>query len=196
MQELTGDDAFQRQLAQEYEVRIGGAFHMQRFNRLLYVLVRAMKPALVVETGVAAGISSAVILKAMAVNGGGELYSIDLPFYEPSQVNFETTQKEKPGWIIPAHLGGRWHFVEGASHDVLKPLMERLGNVDIFFHDSLHTYENMMEEYETAWPSLRKGGLLLSDNIDWNDAFHDFARRVGLNHTEKYHFGGIIKSSE
>jgi len=49
---------------------------------ILYVIVRLLKPEKVVETGVAAGVSSAFILEAMDDNGIGTLYSIDLPNYE------------------------------------------------------------------------------------------------------------------
>lgn len=45
----------------------------------LYLLIRAIKPAIVVETGVAAGISSSHILKALCDNGSGFLHSVDLP---------------------------------------------------------------------------------------------------------------------
>src|SRR5688500_12760767 len=45
----------------------------------LYVIVRAAKPKVVVETGVASGISSAHILLALAANESGTLHSIDFP---------------------------------------------------------------------------------------------------------------------
>ena len=44
----------------------------------LYALVRTIRPAIVVETGVANGFSSEVILHALAANGHGELHSIDI----------------------------------------------------------------------------------------------------------------------
>jgi len=48
----------------------------------LYVAVRALKPSIVVETGVGSGMSSSFILRALAMNGFGTLYSIDLPSYD------------------------------------------------------------------------------------------------------------------
>ena len=44
---------------------------------LLYCLVRLIKPAVMVETGVGAGYSTAHILAAMDMNNGGMLYSVD-----------------------------------------------------------------------------------------------------------------------
>jgi predicted O-methyltransferase YrrM len=51
--------------------------------------------------------------------------------------------------------------------------------MDIFIHDSLHTYEHMIWEFEASYPSLRVGGLLFADDALWNHAFSDFARRHG-----------------
>ena len=36
----------------------------------------------------------------------------------------------------------------------------------------------MTFEFETAWPALRRGGVLVADNIDANTAFFDFSRVV------------------
>ncbi|MDN5698624.1 MAG: class I SAM-dependent methyltransferase [Rubrobacter sp.] len=49
------------------------------FARSCYLLCRLRKPEAVVETGVAHGVSSAFLLAALRVNGGGELHSVDLP---------------------------------------------------------------------------------------------------------------------
>jgi hypothetical protein len=45
----------------------------------LYGLVRALRPEFVVETGIATGVSTALISAAVIENGAGRLYSIDLP---------------------------------------------------------------------------------------------------------------------
>src|SRR6266403_4839363 len=47
--------------------------------RDLYVICRALEPEVVIETGVASGLSSAYILKALSDNVRGRLYSVDLP---------------------------------------------------------------------------------------------------------------------
>lgn len=45
---------------------------------------------------------------------------------------------------------------------------------DIFIHDSEHSYQNMMFEFSWAANNVRPGGLILSDDVSWNDAFEDF----------------------
>ena len=54
---------------------------------LQYAVVRAFQPKIIVETGVANGVSSAYILLALHANGGGTLYSIGLndPEYLPAE---------------------------------------------------------------------------------------------------------------
>src|SRR5579862_4942290 len=47
-----------------------------------YVVVRALMPDVMVETGVCNGKSSAFVLNAMDHNGRGHLHSIDLPVHE------------------------------------------------------------------------------------------------------------------
>ncbi|MDQ1280386.1 MAG: hypothetical protein QG670_1649 [Thermoproteota archaeon] len=49
---------------------------------VLYVLCRQLKPYVVVETGVAGGMSSSYILCALEENKYGRLYSIDVPWEE------------------------------------------------------------------------------------------------------------------
>ena len=135
---------------------------------LLYCFVRLTKPELVVETGVGAGFSTAYILKALQINKEGKLYSIDF---------FNTG--EKCGWIIPDSLKERWELIRGLSGEVLHSLLDRLGSIDIFIHDSDHSYRNMMMEFRATWPFLKKGGIFLAHDIGRNDAFFDFCKEVG-----------------
>ena len=44
-----------------------------------YVICRALRPRNVVETGVGSGVTTSFILQALAANGEGHLWSIDLP---------------------------------------------------------------------------------------------------------------------
>ncbi len=49
--------------------------------------------------------------------------------------------------------------------------------MDLFLHDSLHTTRNMRREFETVWPSLRAGGLLLADDVERNRRLRRAATR-------------------
>jgi predicted O-methyltransferase YrrM len=142
-------------------------------GRILYLLTRLLRPKLVVETGVFAGVSSAFILKALDFNGSGELYSIDLP--DP----FWKKIGKQPGFAVSRELKKNWNLTLGRSCETLERLLTSLRSIDFFFHDSDHSYENMLYEFTTVWTFLAPGGLLLSDNIDMNRSFDEFCRGSG-----------------
>jgi len=160
-------------------------FDFRLIRLLIYALVRAVRPRLFVETGVLHGMTSAFILLALERNGSGALLSVDLPsFFETGPANqdgYHATLPpgEAPGWLIPSSLRQRWTLHPGASCDVLPTVLQPADSIDIFFHDSEHTYRTMWFELEFAWLHLREGGVLLCDNIDSNSSFFDFCRRVG-----------------
>jgi hypothetical protein len=73
-------------------------------------------------------------------------------------------------------LGGL--YLLGDSPVVLHHILSQLGQVDMFIHDSSHTYENMKFEFETSYPYIRSGGLLLSDDTSFNAAFSECAKTL------------------
>lgn len=136
--------------------------------RLCYVLCRIRKPQIVIETGVANGVTSTFILQALEANGTGELHSIDLPplaVYGGSEV----------GSLIPQELRHRWRLHLGSSRRLLPPLVKRLGRVDLFIHDSLHSYHNIRRELRIASRGLPSNGIVVVDNIAGNSAFTEWA---------------------
>ncbi|HLZ93300.1 MAG TPA: class I SAM-dependent methyltransferase [Candidatus Acidoferrum sp.] len=137
-----------------------------------YAAVRALAPRYVVETGVANGVSSSYLLLALQKNGTGLLHSIgldDAAFLPPGS---------QPGWLVPDWLRDRWQLHIGDARLMLPGLLAELGSVDIFIHDSLHTYEHMTWEFAAAYPFVRPGGLIFCDDALWNHSFNDFARKV------------------
>ena len=134
--------------------------------------VRHLRPATVVETGVARGVTSRVILEAMSLNGTGHLWSLDLPHPFHPELHKETAA------AVPTACRDRWTYVRGSSRRRLPSLVSRLGKIDMFVHDSLHTGRNMRFEMRTVWPAMRGGDLLLVDDVN-NQSFRDFVREVG-----------------
>src|SRR5579863_856045 len=169
------------------------------WNEFLYMAVRLARPAIVVETGVFDGISSSVILQALTDNERGQLLSIDLPARNPIQKStdrmIETALPPNtlPGWVIPNYLKQRHRLMLGDSREQLPKLLNDYPSIDIFFHDSLHTFEHQYFEYSTAWLHLIEGGLLLSDDIFWNSAFHKFSKDKGKRYLNVDGFGAIRK---
>ncbi|MFZ0738907.1 MAG: class I SAM-dependent methyltransferase [Candidatus Acidiferrales bacterium] len=153
-------------------VRAIGADLYAKRVLLQYAIIRAYKPDHIVETGVANGVSSAYLLLALGRNQKGSLHSIDV-----GDGSFLPAGK-KTGWIVPDWLRERWTLHLGDAHEILPQVLAHLGSLDVFIHDSLHTYEHMKFEYEQAYPHLRPGGILISDDALWNPAFSEFARSV------------------
>ena len=98
--------------------------------------------------------------------------------------------------MVPDNLRGRWELTIGSSSDCLEPLLNRLTRLDIFLHDSEYTYRNMMREFHLAWHRFQPGGLLLSHNIDYNNAFSDFCASVGAEGFVLDITGGLVKPPE
>lgn len=172
--ELPRPGAFVSRLTEELKLHSDGyGGQMMGEADAVYALVRLLKPGVMVETGVADGTTSAYILRAMEENGRGKLYSIDLP-------SSRLPAGKAPGWIVPEELRKRWELRVGDAAGLLPPLLEELGEIDIFLHDSLHTYGHMLFEFRAAWPRLKAGGLLLSHDIGRNAAFFDFVSEAGL----------------
>jgi len=133
-----------------------------------YVLMRLLQPNTVVETGVGAGVSSWTILYAMEEGSRGRLISIDLP--TPN-----TELLPEVGYLVPGPLRHRWELCVGPSQRLLQQTLDDLGEICIFQHDSRHSYSNQLREYQTAWPHIRSGGLLVSDDVN-NDALYEASR--------------------
>ncbi len=147
------------------------------FGKWIWCCVRVLKPEIMIETGVAHGSSSWIILNAMHLNKKGTLHSIDLPNNDTnSAYNFGNAQPAT-GWMVPESLRSQWQLHLGFAQEILPALLVKLGKIDIFFHDSDHSYEHMKFEFESAEKFIRQGGLLISDDVHKNKAFKEFVDR-------------------
>ena len=126
-----------------------------------YAIIRAVQPDNVVETGTHLGLGSCVIAAALLRNGHGRLTTIDI---DP-----------EAGYLI----GEPWASVidrrVGDSIDVLGAIRD----VDMFLHDSLHTYDYESRELMAVEPNLRGNAIILSDNAHESSALSDWAERSG-----------------
>lgn len=175
------------EISQDYLIKILKQYSFGGYPMVLYVACRLLRPEVVVETGAGAGLASTFILKALQENKRGFLYSIELPrsvyITEGGQVideSYWVPHGRDPGWLVPQYLRSRWGLLLGKSQEILPHLLKECGLIDIFFHDSEHTYQNMMFEYQAVYPHMRSGGLLLSHDINLNNAFNSFAKSVNV----------------
>lgn len=137
-------------------------------GKVLYALVRALRPKTVVEVGVASGGTTTHLLTALAANGSGHLYSYDI---EPLA-----------GAKVPDHLRDRWTFIVGDALAVDLP--ER---ADFIFEDGEHTYEftrNMLTRLKTLGPRV-----LVSHDYFSHEVYPGFGVKQGFDEVLPGAFG-------
>jgi predicted O-methyltransferase YrrM len=141
---------------------------------LLYSLCLATKASRVLETGVAFGWSSLAILSALNGRPGSRLISIDLPYLGAKLDGLV-------GLAVPNDLKGGWTLRRGADRDELPGAIAEIAPLDLAHYDSDKSYAGRMWAYPLIWQALRPGGLLISDDVEDNLAFLDFAGQVGTS---------------
>lgn len=135
----------------------------------LYALTRWLRPTVVVESGGFIGMSSAFILKALA----------DEKLQTPKLYSIELSEDCEQGALIPEELRSLGGFVpmRGRIEDFLKQ-GQLPASMDMFLHDSSHSYRHMLWEFRKFWPRLRDGGLLVSHDVQMNAAFPEFMAKT------------------
>jgi hypothetical protein len=144
---------------------------------LLYLIVRALRPARVVETGIGPGYSTAWILAAMDANHVGELTSLG----PGSTVGRAAGLREVAvGQLVPPALRHRWTLALGNSEEKLERLLSDGGRVDLFLYDNGPEVARARFELRSAWASLSGRGVLLAHHIDASPAWAEFCRAQGI----------------
>jgi len=129
-----------------------------------YAIVRAAQPDHVVETGTHLGLGSCVIAAALLRNGRGRLTTIDI---DP-----------EAGYLI----GEPWASVIDRRVGDSTGMLGALRDVDMFLHDSLHTYDYETRELTAVEPNLHSDAIILSDNAHESRALSDWAERSGRHY--------------
>jgi predicted O-methyltransferase YrrM len=154
----------------------------------LYALTRCRRPAAIVESGGFVGMSSAFLLKALVDEGvtTAKLYSI------------EWSVDCDQGALIPDELRSQFVPLRGKVEDFVRS-DELPSSIDMFLHDSSHSYRHMLWEFRQFWPRLRDGGLLVSHDVNMNAAFPEFVAetyahdkktgRLDVQRTSHYEWG-------
>jgi hypothetical protein len=157
----------------------GGSVFFQAVT--MYLLIRAIRPKIVVETGGASGKSTAFILQALKDNNLGQLITLELSPDDTEKLDCEYSwwPRGQPScFLVPDSLRNRLDLRLGNAKETLPELLREIDSIDLFRHDSDHSYSHMLFEFRTAWPALQDEGVLVSDDIRANTSFYDFCREV------------------
>ena len=129
---------------------------------IYYAVCRHLAPNNILETGIANGHSTFFLLQAMKRNGKGFLHSVDIA----DNVGKLLTDEDREHWKL--------HVLGSPQRRSFSNILESASPIDLFIHDSDHTYGWQMFEYRIAQKALGQHGILLSDDIDHSLAFVDF----------------------
>lgn len=139
-----------------------------RFGRRLgwYAIVRAMKPRLIVETGVDKGLGSCVLTAALRRNCADGIAGQ----YIGTDIN------PNAGYLFSGEYARFGRIIYGDSIESLSTLV---GEVDIFINDSDHSCDYEYREYLTIANRLSAHSLVLGDNAHCCDKLLQFSLETG-----------------
>jgi predicted O-methyltransferase YrrM len=138
-----------------------------------YAVARAVKPRLVVETGVKHGLGALVMLVALERNARegseGRLISFDPdPF---------------SGWVVPDRLRHNWEPIPESTFDALETTLAG-EEVDLFVCDTPPDYETELFEMRSALRHAAPGIVMIAANGDRTTALPELAAERG----GEYHY--------
>lgn len=135
-----------------------------RFGRRLgwYAIVRAKKPAIVIETGVDKGLGSVLLCAAVRRNVAeghpGVYYGTDI--------------NPAAGFLLGGEYARYGQILYGDSIETLTRFDKP---IDVFINDSDHSAEYEWREYLVVRSKLAEGAVVLGDNSHSTDALMRFA---------------------
>ena len=131
-----------------------------------YAFVRAVKPRIIVETGVDKGLGSCVLTAALLRNAEegqpGYYYGTDI--------------NPRAGYLLQGRYAQFGRILYEDSVESLKKLTEI---IDVFINDSDHSVEYEAGEYRAVENKLSHQALVLGDNAYLTDQLLKFAIRTG-----------------
>jgi FkbM family methyltransferase len=132
-----------------------------------YAFVRAMKPKMIVEAGIAKGLGACVLTAALAKNGEegyeGRYYGTDI---DPNA-----------GYLLGKGMYSQ--LGEILYGDTIQSLMDFQNVIDLFINDDDHSYDYEGKEYEVVFQKLSREAVILGDNAHITNCLLNFAKATG-----------------
>ena len=127
-------------------------------GKLLYELVRRLKPNKTIETGMAYGLSNLFICQALSDNETGTHTAID-PNQSTTFHNIGIINNKR------AKLDNLLTFYEGPSYEILPRLESQSESYDFAFIDGSHYFEDIFVDFFYIDKMLKIGGHIAIDDL-------------------------------
>jgi hypothetical protein len=132
-----------------------------------WAIIRAIKPAIVVETGILDGLGSRTMLRAIQLNQAegspGRLISFDV--------------MPGAGALVPERLRTAWSPVYEPTPEAFPAHLDGL-EVGLFLHDSVQTAEHLGAEAETILPRMESRGVMMTV-AGWTGTLEELGEKTG-----------------
>lgn len=152
---LTGDEFYKADTQARYGRRLGW-----------YALIRALKPEVVIETGVDKGLGACIITAALIENNKENAAG----YYYGTDIN------PKAGYFLKNQYADFGEIIYGDSIETLKNFGKK---IDLFINDSDHSAEYEANEYQTIKDKLSEKAVIIGDNSHCTDTLFCFAQNTG-----------------
>ena len=143
---------------------------------LIYFHCRTIKPEIVVETGVAAGWSSFAILESLKINGQGQLYSSDFPYFRLKN------PEQFVGCVVPESIRNRWSLDLRGDSIALPDICNKVQNIDIFHYDSDKSYSGRLFAIKQIQKKLSLNSIVIFDDIQDNLFFKNLVNYLNCEY--------------
>lgn len=172
-------------MEQKCPIEMGGPGDLN----FLYNICEFIQAKYVIETGVAYGWSSLSILLSLKKRNG-QLVSSDMPYAKLDNDKYV-------GTVVHEDLKKNWELIRLPDVSALPLAIQKLDYIDLCHYDSDKSYQGRKFAYPILWNKLRKGGYFISDDINDNLAFKEFAETLDIEpiviHVYEKYVGVLIK---
>lgn len=138
-------------------------------GRLLFAVVRAVKPAAVVEVGTAHGYGALYIGSALRENGAGRLFTL-----EGMAVRIRMSREA----IIRFGLESKVEVVAGDFRQTLPQTLARARPLDLLFSDGAKNPAATWDEFVAALGAMPRGGFMVFDDIGFSPEIASVWERI------------------
>ena len=149
------------------------------------------KPNIILETGVAAGLSSRCILEAIKKNSKGILYSSDFPY-------FRLNNPEKYiGIMVPEELKKNWRLEILGDVKNIKKFKSEINHADIILYDSDKRYSGKINFFKSVNSLIKSNTIIVVDDLHNDSFFLEYVKEMKCKNwfiveSKRKHIVGII----